>query len=232
MAASIENVIVRAKNLTKIWLIVVGVFGVSGCDVFERTALFAFTGESGTGSQTKSTVDNRTVDNRIESPDAAPAASLSQDQGSKRVSQVLSICDATPQYNPLPIAIIRFNGQESDFGRPLKAAIDRITTLKEEVGFELRVIIPSSYLSIENIDVVTPRQYLDDIKNSLIFLGVPELDMIYTAEDSRSNSVYEVHVFVLEICPTTLIEGSESLLVSPTPSIDEVRQPARVSIRA
>ena len=137
-----------------------------------------------------------------------------------------------PHYNPPPIAIIRFNGQESDFVRPLKAAIDRITTLKEEVGFELRVIIPSSYLGDkENIDVVTPRQYLDNIKNSLISLGVPELDMIYTARDSRSISVYEVRVFVLEICPT-LIEGSESLLVSPTPSMDEVRQPARVSIRA
>lgn len=223
----IENVTERAKNLMKNWLIVIGVFWVSGCDVIDRTALFASTGESGTSNLTKSTVDNR-----IESPDAASVASQSQAQVNTGASKVPSICEATPLYNPPPIAIIRFDGQEGDFVRPLKAAIDRITTLKEEIGFELVVIIPSSDLKDrENIDVVTPRQNLDKIKNSLISQGVSELDIIYTARESRRNSVYEVHVFVLEVCPS-LIEGSGSRLVTPTPSMGEVLQSARASIRA
>ncbi len=97
--------------------------------------------------------------NEFESPDAASTASQLQRQFSMEVSQVPSVCDAVSRYNPPPIAIIRFYGQEGNFARPLKAAIDRITSLKEEVRFELRVIIPSSYLEDrENIDVVTPKK--------------------------------------------------------------------------
>ncbi len=200
---------VRTKNLIKIWLISFGIFFlVSGCDVIDRTALFTFTGESGSGNLTKSTTDNR-----IESPDAAPTASQSQAQAIKRAIQVPRNCDATPSYNPSPIAIIRFNGKEGDFVRPLKAALSRITTLKEDVGFELQMVIPNSYLEDrENIDVVTPRQHIEKIRNSLISVGVPELDMIYTARESRSNSTYEIHIFALEICPY-LIQGSGSLSV-------------------
>ncbi len=198
----LENVMMRTKNLIKIWLIAFGIFLVSGCDVIDRTVLDAFPGESGTAKLTKSTMDNR-----IESSDAASTASQSQAQASKMAIQVPRSCDATLSYNPLPIAIIRFNGKESDFVRPLKAALNRITTLKEDVGFKLQMVIPNSYLEDrENIDVVTPRQHIEKIRNSLISFGISENDMIYTARDSRSNSTYEVHVFALEICPD-LIQG-------------------------
>lgn len=198
----LENVMMRTKNLIKIWLVAFGIFLVSGCDVIDRTVLSAFTGESGTAKLTKSTMDNR-----IESSDAASTASQSQAQASKMAIQVPRSCDATLSYNPLPIAIIRFNGKESDFVRPLKAALNRITTLKEDVGFKLQMVIPNSYLEDrENIDVVTPRQHIEKIRNSLISFGIPENDMIYTARESRSNSTYEVHVFALEICPD-LIQG-------------------------
>jgi hypothetical protein len=198
MTAPIENGIVWVKNLAIIWLIAIGIFSVSSSD-------------------------------EIESPDAASAASRLQPQFSLKVSQVPSICDAVSRYNPAPIAIIRFYGQEGDFARPLKAAIDRITSLKEEVEFELRAIIPSSYLEDrENIDVITPKNNVDKIRNSLISLGIPETDMIFTARESRRNSVYEVHVFALEICPS-VIEESETLLEVRAPSIGGIRPPARAS---
>ncbi len=197
----LENVMMRTKNLIKIWLIAFGIFLVSGCDVIERTVLSGFTGESGT-AKLKSTMDNR-----FESSDAASIASQSQAQASKLAIQVPRNCNATLSYNPSPIAIIRFNGKESDFVRPLEAALYRITTLKEDVGFELQVVIPNSYLEDrDNIDVVTPRQHIGTIRNYLIYFGIPENDMIYTARESRSNSTYEVHVFALEICPN-LIQG-------------------------
>ncbi len=194
----------RTKNLIKIWLTAFGIFLVSGCDVIDRTAPFTFTGESGSGNLTKSTTDNR-----IESPDAVSTASQSQAQAQaiKRAIQVPRNCDATPSYNPSPIAIIRFNGKEGDFVRPLKAALNRITALKEDIGFELQMVIPNSYLEDRgNIDVVTPRQHIKKIRNFLIHFGILEHDMIYTARESRSNSTYEVHVFALEICPN-LIQG-------------------------
>ncbi len=193
---------VRTKNLIKIWLIAFGIFLVSGCDVIDRTVISAFPGESGTAKLTKSTMDNRT-----ESSEAASTVSQSQAQASKMAIQVPRNCDATLSYNPSPIAIIRFNGKESDIVRPLEAALYRITTLKEDVGFELQVVIPNSYLEDrENIDVITPRQHIGKIRNYLIYFGIPENDMIYTARESRSNSTYEVHVFALEICPS-LIQG-------------------------
>ena len=201
MTASIENGLEGVKNLAIIWLIAIGIFSVSSSD-------------------------------EIESPDAASTVSQLQLQFSMKASQVPSICGAVPTYNPPPIAIIRFYGQEGDFARPLKAAIDRITSLKEEVGFELRVIIPSSYLEDrENIDVATPKKNIDKIRNSLISLGIPERDMIYTARESRSNSGYEVHVFALEICPS-VIEESESLLEIRAPSIGGTRPSTRTSLRA
>ncbi|MEE8303587.1 MAG: hypothetical protein V3S24_14265, partial [Candidatus Tectomicrobia bacterium] len=140
----------RTKNPIKIWLIAFGIILASGCDVIERTVLSGFTGESGTAKLTKSTMDNR-----IESSDAASTASQSQAQASKMATQVPRYCDATLSYNPSPIAIIRFNGKENDFVRPLKAALNRITALKEDIGFELQMVIPNSYLEDrENIDVV------------------------------------------------------------------------------
>ena len=198
MTAPIENGIVRVKNLAIIWLIAIGIFSVPSSD-------------------------------EIESPDSASAASRLQRQYSMTVSQVPSICDAASRYNPPPIAIIRFYGQEGDFARPLKAAIDRITSLKEEVGFELRAIIPSSYLEDrENIDVTTPKKNIDEIRNALISLGISERNMIYTAREGRSNSVYEVHVFALEICPSA-IEESETILEVRAPSMGGTRPPARAS---
>lgn len=199
---------VRTKNRIKIWLIAFPIFLVSGCDVIDRTVISAFPGESGTAKLTKSTMDNRT-----ESSEAASTVSQSQAQASKMAIQVPRNCGATLSYNPSPIAIIRFNGKESDFIRPLKAALNRITTLKEDVGFELQVVIPNVYLEDrENIDVVTPKQHIEKIGNSLISFGIPESDMIYTARESRSNSTYEVHVFALEICPD-LIQGPLGLYV-------------------
>jgi hypothetical protein len=201
MTAPIENGIVRVKNLAIIWLIAIGIFSAASSD-------------------------------EIESADAASTASRLQPPFSRKVSQVPSICDAVSRYNPPPIAIIRFYGQDGDFVRPLKAAIDRITSLKEEVGFELRAIIPSSYLEDrENIDMTTPRKNIDKIRNTLIFLGIPERDMIVTARESRHNSVYEVHVFALEICPSA-IEESETPLEVRAPSIGGIRPPARASIQA
>ncbi len=198
MTAPIENGIVRVRILAIIWLIAIGIFSAASSD-------------------------------EIESPDAAAAASRLQPPFSTKVSQVPSICDAVSRYNPPPIAIIRFYGQDGDFVRPLKAAIDRITSLKEEVGFELRAIIPSSYLEDrENIDVTTPRKNIDKIRNTLIFLGIPERDMIVTARESRHNSVYEVHVFELEICPSA-IEESETPLEVRAPSRGGIRPPARAS---
>jgi hypothetical protein len=198
MTASIEYGTERVKNLAVIWLIAIGIFSVSSSD-------------------------------EIESPDAASTASRLQPPFSMKVSQVPSVCGAVSRYNPPPIAIIRFYGRDGDFARPLKAAIDRITSLKEEVGFELRAIIPSSYLEDrENIDVITPKNNIDKIRNSLISLGIPERDMIYTARESRSNSVYEVHVFALEICPS-VIEKSETLLEVRAPSRGGIRPPARAS---
>jgi hypothetical protein len=196
MTASIEYGTERVKNLAVVWLIAIGIFSVSSSD-------------------------------EIESPDAASTASRLQPPFSMKVSQVPSVCGAVSRYNPPPIAIIRFYGRDGDFARPLKAAIDRITSLKEEVGFELRAIIPSSYLEDrENIDVATPKNNIDKIRNSLISLGIPERDMIFTARESRSNSVYEVHVFALEICPS-VIEESETLLEIRAPSRDGIRPPAR-----
>ena len=202
MTAPIENGIVRVKTLAIIWLIAIGIFSAASSD-------------------------------EIESPDAASTVSRMQPPFSMKVSQVPSICDAVSRYSPPPIAIIRFYGQDGDFARPLKAAIDRITSLKEEVRFELRAIIPSSYLEDrENIDVTTPRNNIDRIRNTLIFLGIPERDMIFTARESRRNSVYEVHVFALEICPSA-IEESETLFEVRAPSIGGIRPPARASaIRA
>ena len=198
MAASIKSGTERAKNLAIFWLIAIGAFSVSSSD-------------------------------KIESPDAASTTSQLQRQFSIKVSQVPSACDAAPAYDPPPIAIIRFYGQEGDYARPLKAAIDRITSLKEEVGFELRVIIPSSYLEDrEKIDVVTPQEKVKKIRNSMISLGISERDMIYTAQESRSSSVYEVHIFALEICPN-VIEESESLLEIRAPSRCCIRLPFRAS---
>ena len=198
MTAPIEYGKVRVKNLVVIWLIAIGFFSVSSS-------------------------------NEIESPDAASTASRLQPQFSMKVGQVPSVCDAVSRYNPPPIAIIRFYGQDGDFARPLKAAIDRITSLKEEVGFELRAIIPSSYLEDrENIDLITPKNNIDKIRNSLISLGVSERDMIYTARESRSNSSYEVHVFALDICPS-VIEELETLLEVRAPSRGGIRPPARAS---
>ncbi len=173
----LENVMMRTKNPIKIWLIAFGIILASGCDVIDRTVISAST------------------------------ASQSQAQASKMATQVPRYCDATLSYNPSPIAIIRFNGQENDFVRPLKAALNRITALKEDIGFELQMVIPNSYLEDRgNIDVVTPRQHIEKIRNFLIYFGILEHDMIYTARESRSNSTYEVHVFALEICPD-LIQG-------------------------
>ena len=201
MTASTESGIEWAKNLAIIWIIAIGAFSISSS-------------------------------NKVESPDATSTGSQLQLQFSMKASQVPGICDAVPAHDPPPIAIIRFYGQEGDFARPLKAAIDRITFLKEEVGFELRAIIPSSYLEDrENIDVATPKENIEKIRNSLISLGIPERDMIYTARESRSNSGYEVHVFALEICPS-VIEESESLLEIRAPSIGGTRPPARTSNRA
>jgi len=201
MTASIASGLKQAKNLAIIWFIAIGAFSISSSD-------------------------------KIESPDAASTGSQVQLQFSTKVSQVPGLCDAVPTYDPPPIAIIRFYGQEGDFARPLKAAIDRITSLREEVGFELRAIIHSSYLeNRENIDVVTPKENIEKIRNSLISMGVSERDLIYTARESSSNSGYEVHVFALEICPS-VIEGSESLLEIRAPSIGGGRPPARASIRA
>ncbi len=201
MTAPIENGIVRVKILAIIWLIAIGIFSAASSD-------------------------------EIESADAASTVSRLQPPFSRKVSQVPSICDAVSRYNPPPIAIIRFYGQEGDFVQPLKAAIDRIMSLKEEVGFELRAIIPSSYLEDrENIDVTTPRKNIDRIRNTLIFLGIPERDMIVTARESRRNSVYEVHVFALEICPSA-IEESETPLEVRAPSRGGIRPPARASIQA
>ena len=198
MTAPIENGIVRVKSLAIIWLIAIGIFSAASSD-------------------------------EIESPDAASTVSRMQPPFSMKVSQVPSICDAVSRYSPPPIAIIRFYGQDGDFARPLKAAIDRITSLKEEVRFELRAIIPSSYLEDrENIDVTTPRNNIDRIRNTLIFLGIPERDMIVTARESHNNSVYEVHVFALEICPRA-IEESETLLEVRAPSRGGIRPPARAS---
>ena len=198
MTAPIENGIVRVKILAIIWLIAIGIFSAASSD-------------------------------EIESADAASTASRLQHPFSMQVSQVPSICDAVSRYNPPPIAIIRFYGQEGDFVQPLKAAIDRIMSLKEEVGFELRAIIPSSYLEDrENIDMTTPRKNIDRIRNTLIFLGIPERDMIVTARESRRNSVYEVHVFALEICPSA-IEESETPLEVRAPSKGGIRPPARAS---
>ena len=198
MTAPIEYGTERVKNLAIIWLIAIGIFSVSGSD-------------------------------EIESPDAASAASRLQPPFSMKISQVPSVCDAVSRYDPPPIAIIRFYGQGGDYVRPLKAAIDRITSLKEEVGFELRAIIPSSYLEDgENIDVTTPRKNIEKIRNTLIFLGIPERDMIFTAREGRRNSVYEVHVFAREFCPS-VIEESETLLKVRAPSIGGIRPPARPS---
>ncbi len=200
MTAPIENGIVRVKNLAIIWLIAIGIFSAASSD-------------------------------EIESADAASTVSRLQPPFSMKVSQVPNICDAVSRYNPPPIAIIRFYGQEGDYVQPLKAAIDRITSLKEEVGFELRAIIPSSYLEDrENIDVTTPRKNIDKIRNTLILLGISENDIIYTAREGRRNSVYEVHVFALEICPS-VIEESEPLLEVRAPSIGGIRPPARTSIQ-
>jgi len=198
MTASIGIGLEGVKSLAMIWLIAIGIFSVSSSNEFE-------------------------------SPDAASPVSQPQLQFKMTANQVPSICDAVPTYDPPPIAIIRFDGQEGDFARPLKAAIDRITSLKKEVGFELRVIIPSSYLEDrENVDVVTPKENIEKIRNSLISLGYSERDLIYTARESRSNSNYEVHIFALEICPS-VIEGPGSPLKIRAPSIGGTRPPARAS---
>jgi hypothetical protein len=215
MTASIETIVGRARNLVFIWPIAIGVSLVSCSNEIDRP-------DAGNPAIALAS-------NNIESPVAAPAAPLLQIRLDKRASQVPSICGAVPPHDPPPIAIIRFYEQESDFARPLKAAIERIATLKEEVSFELRVMIPSSYLEDrENIDVATPKKNIDSVKNSLISLGISELDMVYTARKSDGISVYEVHVFALEICDSA-IEGSEPLLEIRSPSMDGVLPSARAS---
>lgn len=203
-----ENVMVRSTNLATMCCIAFGIFLMSGCDGLERKTLFALTGETGPSDLTKPTMDSR-----VSSPGAGSTASMSEAHASKRAIQIQRYCVATESYNPLPIATIRFNGREGNFLTPLKAALDRITALKEDVGFELRMVIPSSLLADrQNVDVATPLRQIEQIKNAMISLGVAEPDMIYTARESSDNLTYEVDIFVLQICPY-VIQGSEHALV-------------------